>query len=856
MHDAAEHYARTTARQITSGPSLPTEAAYSAIFAQVPDGILITDSAGRCRDANPAALELLGYEIEELLQLGVADVFASSAAGTEAASEAFRREGHWPRKLNLRRKGGSLVPVEARAFAVELPSGELFVSVIRDLTEQHGRDLAFQQAQALLEHRVDQRTVELSQANRRLRDAVAELSKANDRQMIQYAITRALASSATIGEAVTRLLQPMCEGLGWTLGEAWVVDFDRRTLRWSGMWHQPAVSPNGFESASRALHLGPEEGLAGRVWASGQICVIPDIAADPNLVRRSIFAEAGLQSAVAFPIRNRAEINGVMVFFSSEAKEPDAELIEMMIDIGNQIGQFAERKRIEEQLARLSHQNELILNSVGEGIYGLDPEGKTSFVNSAAANMLGYEIDELLGRNIHPIIHHTKPNGQSYPLEECPLFASLRDGAVHNVVGDVFWTKTGTSFPVEYMSSPLLEDGRIVGAVISFRDITSRRRAEAEQRRLFDQAVAAEAKFRGLLESAPDAIVIVDGDGRIVLANQQATVMFGYDRHELQGQPVELLVPERFRAAHVHHRDAYLANMRTQVMGVNHEQFARRKDGSEVPVEISLSPMNSDDGVLIITMVRDVTTQRDLERQKDEFLRDVSHDLRTPVSAIKASIGVVLANEPANMPAPLHRMLVNSDLAADRMVSLLDDLLELARLRGGRVQFQPRDCDLREPVRRVARAIEPLTPTRDQRLEIHLPPEPVQVLVDPERLERALLNLVSNAHKYGRDGGLIRVGLSAIDDEAVVAVTDDGPGIAPEDQERIFDQFFRSKAGAARRADGTGLGLTIARGLVELHGGSLSVTSRPGEGATFRIALPLRGVETKPRRAQPAEPHD
>ncbi len=233
-----------------------------------------------------------------------------------------------------------------------------------------------------------------------------------------------------------------------------------------------------------------------------------------------------------------------------------------------------------------------------------------------------------------------------------------------------------------------------------------------------------------------------------------------------------------------------------------------------------------------------VAAQRELERQKDEFVANVSHDLRTPVAAIKASIGVILANEPPAVSEPLHRLFTNIDRAADEMARLVDDLLELARLRAGRVQLRPVVCDLRELAERSAHVIATLAETRAQTVEVDVPDEPVHALADSERLSRALTNLLSNAHKYGRVGGTIRVLVRRSADDVRLGVADDGPGIAEHDQAHIFDRFYRSETEATRRNLGSGLGLPIARAMVELHGGRIWVESALGRGTTFWIALP------------------
>jgi phosphoserine phosphatase RsbU/P len=236
------------------------------------------------------------------------------------------------------------------------------------------------------------------------------------------------------------------------------------------------------------------------------------------------------------------------------------------------------------------------------------------------------------------------------------------------------------------------------------------------------------------------------------------------------------------------------------------------------------------------------TVRRDLERQRDEFFASVSHDLRTPVAAIKTAVGVVLANVPADFPAPLQRLLGNVDLAADELTSLIEDLLEMARLQSGRVELWRSSVDLRDVVARAVRALEPLLQARAQQLLFVPPAAPVRASVDAERLGRVLRNLVGNAQKYGREHGTISITLESDATDVCIAVTDDGPGIPRDDLERIFERFYRVRGSGSA---GSGLGLAIARALVELHGGRLSVESTPGHGSTFRVALPRSGAHDR-----------
>lgn len=483
-------------------------------------------------------------------------------------------------------------------------------------------------------------------------------------------------------------------------------------------------------------------------------------------------------------------------------------------------------------------------------IVGTDLNGVITVFNEGAERMLGYRAAEVVGLHT-PLIFHAPAEvaARAAELGVAPDFGVFVTQARQGDAETREWTyvrqdgaRLTVSLTVSAMRAPM---GEVAGYIGIARDVTERRRAEAEQARLLRQAEAAEVQLRGLVESAPDAMVIVDGEGRIVRVNRQTERLFGYPRAELLGQLVEVLLPERFRHAHLHHRARYEEAPTARPMGSGLALFGQRKDGTEFPTEISLSPLVLAGVTQVIATVRDITErlalQQAAERQKDEFIANVSHDLRTPLTAIKASIGVVLANEPTNLPAALHRMLVNVDLAADRMTALVADLLELARLQARRAELSPGRCDLRKLAQQVASTIEPLVEARGQQLEVDLPTEPVWGEVDAGRLERALLNLLSNAHNYGGEGGHIRFCLESDQDEVRFSVTDDGPGIPPTEQAHIFERFYRPETDSTRRTPGAGLGLPIARALVELHGGRIGVQSAPGEGSTFWIALPTQG---------------
>jgi PAS domain S-box-containing protein len=369
---------------------------------------------------------------------------------------------------------------------------------------------------------------------------------------------------------------------------------------------------------------------------------------------------------------------------------------------------------------------------------------------------------------------------------------------------------------------------------------------EAEQRaRARAEQLAAERA--AILGQIAEGLVIADQHGRVAFANAAAHTLLGQAEDVLFGTDLGQIARAASSAGPGHAALARAALLGERVDDV--ELHIQRLDGTTSIAEGSASPVLAEDGTRIggVLTLRDVTARRELDRQKEAFFANASHNLRTPVATIRASIEVVLENAPADLPEPLHRLLLNIDHEAGRMSTLVDDLLDLARLEAGRLRLTPIRCDLRSVAERSARAIEPLPGQRGQHLVLDLPRRPVSALVDPEWIERALVNLLTNAHKYGRDGGVIGLSLRRQAGELVFAVADDGPGIPEEDQPRLFERFYRPKTESDRRTQGSGLGLPIAKALVELHGGRIWVESRPGNGATFRIALTngRRGTSTR-----------
>jgi len=507
-------------------------------------------------------------------------------------------------------------------------------------------------------------------------------------------------------------------------------------------------------------------------------------------------------------------------------------IVGVMLDI-------TERKLAEYAHEKVRRQLQLILDAAGEGIYGLDREGRVTFVNPAAAQMVGWEQEELLGQHQHTLMHCTRADGSAHACEQCTVYASFHDGQSHQGKDEVFWRKDGTSFPVEYISTPLVENGELVGAVVIYRDTTERNQAE-EQLLKLSQAVM----------QSPVAIAITDCSGNIEFVNPKFTELSGYQAEEMVGQNPRLL--KGGRTPNEVYQNLWSTISAGRVW--SGEIYNRRKDDQTYWVHATISPIRNSAGTTshYMAFMESMTERKRLEEQLRQAQKmeaigqlagGVAHDFNNILTVIMGFGQMMQFSLQPDDPKRTHMDQILD--AADRAAHLTKSLLAFSR----KQVMLLAQLDLNELARKHTTFLVRII-GEDITLKTSFCQDPLPVLADGGQIEQVLMNLATNARDAMPGGGELSISSETVQlgkefyqqygygtpgRYALITVTDTGAGMDPEIRDKIFEPFFTTK----EPGRGTGLGLSIVYGIVKQHGGYITIHSQRGLGTTFSIYLPL-----------------
>lgn len=511
-----------------------------------------------------------------------------------------------------------------------------------------------------------------------------------------------------------------------------------------------------------------------------------------------------------------------------------------------------------------------IVESSDDAIVSESLAGIITSWNSGASRMFGYERKEAVGKHISFL---------AWPGEEQRIESFLEQVCRGERIDHFEMARkhrSGRRVIVSLSLSPIRDaSGAIIGIAKIARDITERKATEqrlaaneVNLRLLSERAakahveVLAERRFRELIENAPDAILQVDATGAILLANRTAEIIFGYSREELIGNGVDVLVPEASRARHARDRASFAAAGITRPMGQGLDLLARRKDGTQFPVEISLSPVRTESGIIVTAVIRDITERKQTEQRvrtlqesytaelearqkeaerlnqlKSEFMASISHELRTPLHTIIGFTELLGEESAGELNEKQKRFLNHIHVDSEHLLRLINDVLELSTIEAGGLQLRTESLFLRPITCEAVNAIRPYAHSRSVSV-LEGDGLDVRVSADPIRLRQILSNLINNGAKFTGAGGVVRVDAARQGSLVKVIISDTGLGIAPEECERIFEKFYQVGLTPVGVREGTGLGLAICKQLVEMQGGTIWVESQLGKGSRFQFTLP------------------
>lgn len=504
-----------------------------------------------------------------------------------------------------------------------------------------------------------------------------------------------------------------------------------------------------------------------------------------------------------------------------------------------------ERQRAEALIREVSKRNELILNTMHEGIFGFNANHQVEFINPAAAEMLGCSVNEILQMsNTHDIFHHTKPDGSPYPKNECSMYQAAINGTPAKIENELFWRKDGTSFPVEYSVTPVRHDGVSEGVVVVFRDISEK----MEQDKLLRQAAL---RFEAIFNQSFQFIGLMSPEGILLEANQSALEAAATEAKDVMGKFF-------WDTPWWSHSPALQEQLKDAIKRASQNEFVRFEathpsaDGNTITVDFSLKPMLDHSGVvsLLIPEGRDITYTKKIEeehkqmleqlrevaRMRRNFVSTLTHDLRTPLIA-QGRVLSRLQNEGAISSNTSLTSLVKGFLQNNAdLLQMVNNLLETYELEDGRIIPLPEAVSLYQVTMDCCHELQELLNAKELEVKNNINPEFPAIQADALLLKRLFKNLLGNAIANIPPGSTIWLEADDIGDSIGFSVKDNGPGISDELLPYLFTRYL-SGAGASKKI-GSGLGLYICKMICELHGGSIHIDSNADQGTTVNVRLP------------------
>ncbi len=655
----------------------------------------------------------------------------------------------------------------------------------------------------------------------------------------QHDVARILTSAQQLSAAAPAILESVCSQLGWAAGAIWLKD--RRsvsrpgqgtgpaTLRCLAAWADAALTATPFMAETRTMSMEEGTGLPGATDMEQAATVIDVAQCDHAFPRHALALQAGIRWAVSLPLSVEEESLGTLEFFSLETARPVAEVVEGLVSITRQIGQFILRERSERRLVAERQRLTLALEGGALGTWEFFPASGDGTIDERCLAMLGYQSGEFettlrhWAMSLHP---HDLPVFQvAFDRHLSGEIGAVEvEGRVRHKDGHWVWVlDRGRVIEQDADGKPI----RVSGTLL---DISARKRAESAQRQN-------DLRVRAMMDNLLEGLFILDGQQRILQVNRAFARKFGYDSKELPGCSIGDMLPDALST------DGHaLAASYQRSMGQVLQRNGRRADGAIFPVELCLYEIETSDGRLVAGHVRDLSPLQEAERLKKQFVASVSHELRTPLTAIRGALGLLSSGAVGVLPPESSEVLDVAERNVGRLSAIIGDILDFERIQSGLFSIAPADIPLSSVVQGALDVVGTLA--READVRIAATPSDLRVRADEARLTQVLVNLLSNAVKFSPAGSEVSLTASRQQDWVEVRVSDRGRGVPEALRSIIFEPFRQAEQSDARRHRGAGLGLAICRAIVQQHGGTIGVTPRPGGGATFWFTMPAAGIAT------------